>query len=55
MKRIGRWIAPTPLGPNWGWKERTIEIAFLPVHIILLPFIWAYKAMDWVADKVWNS
>jgi hypothetical protein len=55
MKRVARWIAPTPLGPNWGWRERTIEIASLPIHLVALPFVWIHRGMTWVAEKVWNS
>jgi hypothetical protein len=49
------FIAPTPLGPDWGYGMRLLELAFLPIRIALLPFVLLHRAMDWVAEKWWNS
>lgn len=47
-------ITPTPLGDNWGWKERAMEIATFPLYVISLPLTYAYRGMTWLAEKWWN-
>jgi len=46
------WLAPTPLGPNWGWGSRLLEIADLPLHVALLPLSWTYKGLDAALAKL---
>lgn len=55
MSRLrGSWgfIAPTPLGHGWGWRERAIEISFLPLSLVIGVIAVFVRAVMWVAEKV---
>jgi hypothetical protein len=55
MRSILNFICPTPLGPDWGWPERLIEIAFTPISMLVQALWAAYCVAIWIDEKIWNS
>jgi hypothetical protein len=51
MKKLlnGSWgfIAPTPIGPGWGWGSRAIEVISTPLGLIFWTGVWIGRAVSW--------
>ena len=52
----GSWpvVGPTPLGPDWGWGSRAIEIATLPLSAVFFLVVGVHRATGWVLAKVFS-
>lgn len=45
-------LAPTPLGPGWGWGSRMSEIATLPLSALFYAVLACHAATSWLLGKV---
>ena len=43
----------TPLGRNWGWGMRTIEIAGQTLSLLFVqPIVWIHNGTGWILSKL---
>lgn len=44
----------TPIGPDWGWKLRLIEIAFLPLSAVFYMVMGVHWVIEKGLEKIWH-
>jgi hypothetical protein len=46
----------TPLGPEWNWTLRVLEIVGQTLSLIFFqPIVWLHNGSGWLLEKFFNS